>query len=154
MKNILNGKCRQQVFERLERLISDSKRQWGKMTKEQVICHMADQLRIISGDIDIPFQGNLITRTLLKRIVLLGVPAPPEKIDTAVQLDYTKNGGTPPTSLEQDKEILVRLISEFIDGHKKYDPPKTHGIFGDMSREQWGRMVYVHMHHHLKQFNV
>ncbi|MEL6820835.1 MAG: DUF1569 domain-containing protein [Calditrichota bacterium] len=154
MKNILNTAHKAELYQRLDRLISEGQRQWGKMTKEQVICHMADQLRLISGEIEASFEGNMLTRTLLKGMVLLGVPAPPEKISTYESLDYTKDGGTPPTTMEADIGILKRLIGEFVDGGSRYEPPKSHSIFGPMTRGQWGRMVYIHMDHHLKQFNV
>jgi|GEM_PF-391563 len=154
MKNILNTTDKAELYKRLDRLIPEGQQQWGKMTKEQVICHMADQLRLISGEIEASFEGNILTKTFLKQMVLLGVPAPPEKISTYESLDYTKGGGTPPTKMEADIGTLKKLIEEFVDGNSRYEPPKSHSIFGPMTRQQWGRMVYIHMHHHLKQFNV
>lgn len=154
MKNILNSNDKAVLYQRLDKLIPAGERQWGKMSKEQTICHMADQLRLISGEIVTAFEGNVFTKTLLKRMVLMGVPAPPEKISTFESLDFAKGGGTPPTNMEADIDTLKRLIEEFVSGDSRYEPPKSHSIFGPMTRSQWGRMVYIHMNHHLKQFNV
>lgn len=154
MKNILNPNDKDELYLRLDKLVPKGERQWGKMTKEQTICHMADQLRLISGEVVTSFEGNFFTKTLLKAMILLGVPAPPEKISTFESLDFDKGGGTPPTTMEADIKTLKKLIEEFTSGDNRYYPPKDHSIFGPLTSKQWGRMVYIHMNHHLKQFNV
>lgn len=29
-----------------------------------------------------------------------------------------------------------------------------HPMFGDLDKEAWGRLIYIHLNHHLKQFGV
>ncbi|WP_253256011.1 DUF1569 domain-containing protein [Formosa algae] len=58
-----------------------------------------------------------------------------------------------PQDFDKEKTRLVLLITEF----SKKSTVKTwpnHPLFGYFTPEQWGKMQYKHLDHHLNQFNV
>ena len=52
-----------------------------------------------------------------------------------------------------EKENLVQIVTTFHERKKQTDW-NPHPIFGDFKKEQWGKMHYKHLDHHLRQFGV
>ena len=121
------------------------------MTVHEMLCHSADQIRVSIGERETKYIGNTLTQTLIKKLILWGMPAPKGKVETVKELEQGV-GGTKPTSLDEDKDSLIKLIAEF---DEKYPEGKTvrHPAFGEMNKKEWGRLVYIHADYHLKQFN-
>lgn len=151
MKTVLNPSDRDALLKRLGRLQVDSPRLWGRMDAHSMVCHLGDQVRMILGHIEVPDRSTWFGRHVLKRLVLWGLPAPKEKVATFPELDQVAGGGTRPSSFEEDRRAIHRLLDEFSAAGS--DLP-SHGMMGPMSRGQWARMVYLHMDHHLRQFGV
>ena len=54
---------------------------------------------------------------------------------------------------EKEKTQLISLLEEFNQKNEnKALPP--HPIFGSFTNEQWGKMQYKHLDHHLRQFGA
>ena len=151
MKNILISSDKSLIFNRINFLADNSQRLWGKMTVNQMICHCTDQINMAMGKIKVDFVGNFFLKTLAKRLVLLGMPAPKEKVKTYKELDQQIRG-TNPTTIENDKIILIDTIKDF-DKEFPKNTMVVHPSFGKMNKTQWGRLIYLHLDHHLKQFN-
>lgn len=153
MKNILNTTNREEIFSRITLLKETDHALWGKMNVNEMLCHLADQIRVATFQIKTKDFSNVFTRTIASRLVLLGMPAPKGKIKTFPEIDLDKGNGTKPTSFENDKTLLIKNVSDFLekDSSFNYQP---HGAFGTFTRKQWGRIIYLHFDHHLKQFGV
>lgn len=150
MKNILNIKTQNEILERISLVTETSNRLWGKMTAIEMISHCSDQIKMATGEIQTNFVGNFLMTTLVKKLVLLGMPAGKGKIETAPELKQGL-GGTKPTFFAQDKENLAELVKNFEMKIEK-TPNQIHPAFGKMNTDQWGRLSYIHLNHHLKQF--
>lgn len=152
MKNILNKKDNDLVVARINSLSEKNDALWGKMNVNEMICHCADQIRMALGKIEIAFQGNFFMTKVLKNLILLGIPAPKGKVKTYKELDPLI-GGTKPVGFDSDRKILIDKIKCF---DKDYTPDAKilHPSFGPFSKSQWGRLIYVHLDHHLRQFGV
>jgi hypothetical protein len=150
MKNLLNKQEHEHILARIDALQGDERAQWGTMTADQMVCHVTDQIRMALGDIPVADCSNFITRTLASRLVLLGLPAPKGKVKTAPEID-TKKQGTQPTTFEQDIAALKHKITELLqsDAGFAFQP---NPFFGPLTRQQWGRLCYLHLDHHLRQF--
>ncbi|MCL6098216.1 MAG: DUF1569 domain-containing protein [Bacteroidetes bacterium] len=61
-------------------------------------------------------------------------------------------GGTKPKNIEEDKAHLINLINSFNGKFPQNENPR-HPAFGYMNKKQWGRLIFTHLDHHLKQFN-
>lgn len=77
-----------------------------------MVCHSADQIRMAVGGLKTNYAGNILTSTLLKHLILFGMPAPKGKIETVKELKQGV-GGTKPTQFEADKKTLSELIYMF-----------------------------------------
>jgi hypothetical protein len=93
----------------------------------------------------------LFTRNLIKYLVVYlvpipkGAPAPPE-------INPQKNG-TKPQDFEKERRLLIDDINNFaILTAENFNG--RHHIFGKLTPNQWGRLGYKHLDHHLKQFGV
>jgi hypothetical protein len=151
MKNILNEKDRKEVLQRIQNISMESSRLWGKMNANEMLCHSADQIRLALGEKSSLFVGNAFLTTFFKTLVLWGVPAPKGKVETVKELKQGAEG-TPVTSFSSDKESLIDSIEKFVT--KTPDNMNVvHPAFGNLSYKQWGRLIYIHLDHHLKQFS-
>ena len=53
----------------------------------------------------------------------------------------------------QEKTNLLSMINQFHE-RKNQETWNPHPIFGSFKKEQWGKMQYKHLDHHLRQFGV
>jgi hypothetical protein len=152
MKTILNENDRLNTIQRINRLTPESKNLWGRMNVNQMLCHVTDQIRMAIGEKKTKFVGNPILKTIVKWLVLGGLPIPKGKVPTADELNQEKNG-TQPVGFLDDLNQLIKIINEF---ENKYPKSSTivHPAFGPFSMGQWGRLIYLHLDHHLRQFGV
>lgn len=149
---ILNEESYNSILRRIHDLKSNSMAQFGKMNVNQMLCHTADQLRMAMSFIKIPLQGNRMSRYFKKQMALTLDSIPPEKIKTIDEINQEKEG-TKPVGFEDDKVNLIKLLELFINDENHYTL-QHHPMFGDLDREEWGRLIYVHLNHHLKQFGT
>jgi hypothetical protein len=150
--SLLDAATRTAVEIRVRRLQPDSRRQWGRMTSHQAICHMSDAFRMALGDRDtapVPASFKPLVRFVALRLPLRW---PRGRIQTVPEVEQGV-GGTPPIEFERDRAELIALMSRFGTAAPA-DRCSTHPIFGPMSADLWGRWGYRHMDHHLRQFGV
>lgn len=151
MNNILQSTGYQTMLARIDAVQAGDRALWGRMSVNQMICHLADQIRVALGGIKTTDRSNFVSRTVVAWLVLLGVPAPKGKIPTFPGIDQVAGKGTPPTELDEDKRTLRAILDEFIAMPDDF-AFQHHSAFGKLSKSQWARLIYVHMDHHLKQF--
>jgi hypothetical protein len=150
MRSITNETAKEQIEKRILQLSENDERKWGAMSVHQAVCHMADQIRIAMEVKKAEYRGNLFIRTVVKKLILSGMSAPKGKVETSPELKQG-GGGTKPVNFERDKQTLLKLVNDF---HYQYSPAKksVHPAFGPLSREEWGKLAYSHLNHHLAQF--
>jgi len=85
-------------------------------------------------------------------VIDLAMPSPKGKVKTVKELDQEK-GGTQPTDFEADRKTLLTMMEQFIAQETSYQFAR-HPAFGSLSREKWGKLAYLHLDHHLRQFGV
>jgi hypothetical protein len=130
--SLSNSTIKQQIVERLRKIPPDSPRQWGRMTVNQMLCHLCDSFRVTMGMK--PWKTTRISVT----------PLPRPEVDV-------ERGGTPPSAFDQDKANLFALLDRFTRQPRDFEW-QPHPIFGSMSDADWMRWGYLHMDHHLRQF--
>ena len=152
MKTLARQRDKAEILERLSRLRPDSARRWGRMSAHQMMCHLADALRMATGQKPVTLDTSLFKRTVLKWLVLY-VPLPwPHGIMTSPEIDQER-GGTRPVEFAADVagvEALLEVVAARPPGLDR----QVHPFFGRMSDAAWLRWAYLHMDHHLRQFGV
>lgn len=154
MKNLLDADTRKETLTRVEALTPGHERRWGRMSAGEMVCHVGDQIRLALGDLAAKDVSTVFTRSLLKRLVLAGMPFPKGRIETFEELNHAKGGGTQAAAFHEDVKTLKNLVARFVDRDGQDGSFARNPVFGRMSNRQWGRLVYRHMDHHLAQFGA
>ncbi|WP_144512883.1 DUF1569 domain-containing protein [Bacillus sp. FJAT-22090] len=149
MKDIYNQSHVEEILNRIDNLTRESKPQWGKMDVAKMLAHCSSFQDIAMGNAFPPrgWLGILIGK-FVKPILYNDKP-------------LAKNMSTIPTILivddkefETEKKKLKQKIITFQSNgpHKCTNHPLP--FFGKLTAEEWGKGVYKHLDHHLKQFGV
>ena len=135
---------------RLKQVRPDSPRGWGRMTPQQMLCHLADSFDVVTGDRPAKAVDTFVMRTVGK-IVALRTPLPwPKGVPTGEAVDAEK-GGTKPGDFERDRARTIALLRRFV---APGTPRVNHPAFGAMSESDWARWGFGHVDHHLRQFGL
>jgi hypothetical protein len=78
------------------------------------------------------------------------MPTPKGKAETFGEIN-TVAQGINPNDFHAEREQLKETLNKFTNA-KKYAPESP--LLGPMTKEQWGRLHYSHLDHHLKQFGA
>lgn len=154
MGNVLDPESRRSLRSRLRSLEAGRAARWGRMNVEQMVCHVADPMRIALGELAAADVSSIFTRHVLRRLVLAGLPPPKGRIRTFEELDQVKGGGTRSTGLAADLDAFDETLDRFVDhvGAGRLLHPNP--VFGPLAPREWGRLVWVHAIHHLRQFGA
>jgi hypothetical protein len=152
MKSLDIPADRTEIIDRLDKLDKQSQRRWGKMTPQQMICHLSDSFKAAIGEKYVSPGGNILHRTLFKWIALRVPLRWPKGVATRPEMDQ-EAGGTPPAQVEADMRELKRVVERFIKAERDFEWAR-HPLFGEMSEEEWYRWGYLHLDHHLRQFGL
>jgi hypothetical protein len=143
---LLDDERRSAILQRLQRVRPDATPAWSSLTAPRMLCHAADQMRVALGDLPSEPVHTFATRTLLKFLVVnTGFKAPRGKIRTAPEMLHSE-----PTSWEADLAACLDLAGRVGRGAAS----AAHPAFGRLSPEEWGRLCWKHLDHHLAQFGV
>ncbi len=146
MKSLLEEDGYAEIKNRLDTLDQNSVRVWGKMNQAQMLTHCQFPLKVaIENKPTKPkwnpimrlFKGMLYNDKLWRK----GLPTAPE-LKIVDERDFHK-----------EKETLEELVDAFykLKEREEWNP---HPMFGNFTKEQWGKMEYKHLDHHLRQFGV
>lgn len=149
MRSMFNPVDRESLAHRLATLEPDARRQWGKMEPAQMLLHCAIGLEAATGDRPMKqvLLGKLLTPFI--RGMVLG------------ERPFRRNSPTDPAfvvsdarTFETERTRLATLIDRFVQRGPKSAEKETHAFFGRLNGDEWGRLMYKHLDHHLKQFGV
>ena len=150
MKTIRNENCREELIIRLNALDREAQPLWGRMNVEQMLSHLAQTADWPFGH-SVPDRSNLISRTILKPLVIYLLPVPKE-VKTSPQVDQLQEGRRP-QGFETDRELVIDGINKLGTLPETQDCCE-HPFFGKMSAKQWALLAHKHIDHHLKQFGA
>ena len=151
MKNWFNPPDATAAVDRLERLSPSAKAQWGRFTAHDALCHLADPLRVALGEKDAKRLASPVGLPVIAQLVVWVLPWP-KGAPTAPEYLPGK-GMTNPTEFDRDKQTLLGLLQRFSEYPADQDfPPNP--VFGRLTRQGWGRLMWRHVDHHLRQFGA
>ena len=61
---------------------------------------------------------------------------------------------TGPRDFVSEKARLTALVNRFCDAGSAAADGRVHSFLGRLSGEEWGRMMWKHLDHHLRQFGA
>ena len=147
-KAILNEAIRPQVIHRIMKLQPGSNPLWGSFTVGEMMFHCtAIQNAILLN------QKNSHTPTMkqrfLRTMVLRGMKQLPKGITTNPK--YLKPKEDKPL-FEEERKRLIESVNKVAD--RKENIYGTHPMLGPLDTMKWRRFIYMHLDHHLRQFDV
>ena len=152
MKNILNEKEFRLIEKRIQSLTEQSVRQWGKMQPAQMLAHCSDQVRLALGQKEPHEKPTFINRNIARYVGLWLPRIPIKNMKAPVDMDQ-QYYGTVSLDIETEKSNLIELLMH-IRSLPEEGVLHPHPMFGKLNRRQWGRFMFVHIDHHLRQFGV
>ena len=149
MQNIFNTNDYNKIVTRVQNLSLNSQRQWGKMNVAEMLEHCILQLKLALFEIEgRKNEGSFILRTKFGRFVgLYALPWQKGAI-TPSQMNI-KQQSISVKSFEEERQQLLNYLSQAIN-KKTF---QEHPIFGKLNKKDWGRLIWKHLDHHLRQFS-
>jgi hypothetical protein len=151
MKSLFNTSGNKEIIDRINKLTPTSKGLWGKMNVEQMLAHSRLPILAAYG------AEKMSKRNLIS--FLFGKMAKKQFVTSDKPL--SRNSPTDkkfiianPGQFEKEKQLLIEAVTEF--GKKGPDAitKEPHGFFGNLTPQEWDRLQYKHLDHHLSQFGV
>ena len=134
---------------RLRALRADTRRLWGTLTPEEVLCHLGDAATNVVGRLGDP---AAVSRPLRKWVALQSWIPWPHGAETSPQSN-PRIDGTRPSDFERSRERAITALRA-LAGVSPELLPSSHKVFGAMSPSDWLRWAYKHTDHHLRQFGL
>jgi hypothetical protein len=153
VKSLARNRDHAEIQERLGRLRDDSARRWGRMTAHQMVCHLSDGYRLLTGERTARLAPTPLPRPLMKCVALYVPVRWPRSVPTTPELDQDASG-TRPAAFDADVAELRGLIDRIAVERRGHLADVPHPIFGPMSEASWLRWAYLHADHHLRQFGL
>ncbi|MFD1063858.1 DUF1569 domain-containing protein [Winogradskyella litorisediminis] len=147
MKSFFENGVYDEIVSRIEKIDPNTSPNWGKMNAGQMLHHCQMPLNIILEKKDYGVKPNWLINMLFKKSMYS------DKL-------WRKNMPTAPSfkitdekNFEVEKTEILNLISE-LNNQKEREDWQPHPSFGKLTKDQWGKMQYKHLDHHLRQFGV
>ena len=148
MTNLFEPAVVHEIISRLEKLQPSAKANWGKMNVAQMLAHCQAPFEVYFGDrkSQRELMGILFGR-IARRKLFTDKPWP-RSLPTAKDFVIVEQ-----RNFDKEKDQLVNLINRFAT---KGDTGTItiHPFFGKMTSQDWARLFYKHLDHHLQQFGV
>jgi len=149
-ENIFTQQGVDNLLNRLDKVSSETKPKWGKMTAPQMVAHLNVAYEMTLEDKH--KRPNAIARFLIKILAKPTVVGPKP---------YPKNGRTAPEFIIKDqrdiaieKQRLKGYMSEMLAiGGDAFHNRESHAM-GKLTKDEWNMLFAKHMDHHLQQFGV
>ena len=147
MQNMFVDGDRVAIETRLSLLHPGAARQWGRMSAAQMLAHCAAALETPLGE-------------RRERQCLLGrVMTPFIRSSVFGEAPLRRNTPTDAACVIHDEREfveeqrrLMEKVRRFCDRGPSAADQQVHSFFGSLTGQEWGRFVYKHLDHHLRQF--
>jgi len=151
-KNLLQPETRAEILVRIDKLTPQTKSQWGKMNVNQMLRHTTFGLLNAMDEMPVSQGKSGGFKKAMMRFVIMktDMPTPKGKADTFKEFN-TVELGINPADFHAERESLKMALNRFPNA-KKYGNESP--LIGKMSKEDWARLNYGHIDHHLKQFGA
>ena len=143
---------RRGTFDALAALRTDAPAEWGRMTAQEMVEHLAWSFELSTGRASVVCPVPEPKRERYKAFLRDNTPMPHEIANPALV------AGLPPlrhASLADAIDVLRREVAHYFERAAAEPGARyTHPVFGSLDAEQWSRSHFKHVRHHLLQFRL
>lgn len=149
MQSLFDKAAYEEIINRLNNLSPESTAQWGKMNIAQMLAHCKEAFKVPLSEKKLPrmFMGRLIGWMIKSKLY--------------DESPWKQNLPTAPNFIIKDqrnfnaeKKELTDLVNKFYKAGPSGISKYPHPFFGKFTADQWGKSMYKHIDHHLRQFAV
>jgi hypothetical protein len=149
-QNIFNEQDYAIILQRIGNITESSTRQWGTMNVAEMLVHCNLQLKLALHEIEgAKHEGSFILRTGFGRWMGLYGPRWKKGATTPTQMNI-KNQNLSIGKVDAEKETLLNYLKTILTKVAFQEHP----IFGKLNKKDWGRLIWKHLDHHLRQFGA
>jgi Protein of unknown function (DUF1569) len=148
MPTIWDASVRQAMRDRIDRLTTASRPQWGKMPVAGMVAHLNDSFRMATGELAVKPKNLPFRYPPLRQLVVYLLPIPrsaptaPELIARVTTAELAPE--------RHDFHAWMERLGHITSGSQLV----PHPAFGNLSYKEYGVLIARHADHHLKQFGV
>jgi hypothetical protein len=150
MKSVFDQNDSNEIINRINLLMPETKGLWGKMTVAQMLAHCNVTYEMAYENIH-P-EPNSFVKLILKLFV---------KKSVVGETPYKKSVQTAPAFImkeekdfAKEKERLITYVKKTVELGESYFDGRKSLSFGTLNKTEWNNMFYKHLDHHLSQFGV
>jgi hypothetical protein len=150
MKSLFNPAENQEIINRINRLSPESSHEWGTMNVSQMMAHLQVAIKSALGEITVKrkFMSYLMGG-IIKKIVLKDEKPFPQNAKTDEQFVIPDQ-----REFEKEKTALIEVVNRFPSLKPGSLDNNMHPFFGPLTSDEWFRLQWKHIDHHLRQFGV
>lgn len=145
-RTLLDPRVEREMLDRLMNLPPDAPARWGRMSAGRMLRHLANAIRMATGDLQIARRKTPLRLFPIKQLIVFVLPFP-HGAPTAPALVVKDE-----VDFEAERQTVAELIGAF--AKRDIEAWPEHPAFGPLNRNQWGVMVWKHVDHHFRQFGV
>ncbi len=149
VKNLFDQAAYDETVARLHQLHANSERLWGKMNVSQMLahCQQAFKVPLTSKKLSLTALGLLFGWMMKSK--LYNESPWGKSLPTARNFIIKDE-----RDFEKEKAGLLSMINSFHQKGASGIGDKMHPMFGKIKADNWGKSMWKHLDHHLRQFGV
>jgi Protein of unknown function (DUF1569) len=151
MPRQLDNQSTSELIQRFEQLQADAAPLWGKMNPTEMLAHCTAAIKMAFGEIPAKVRFSPWKASIARLLFIEWFPFPKDSPTTA-EMDTNKKL-KPTGSFTEEREALFFQLNRMNNAPTDFNFG-MHPLFRKLNREQWGKVVYKHFDHHLRQFGV
>lgn len=150
MNSLFTSEGLSEIQTRINNLSETTKPQWGKMNVSQMLKHCIAPMAAVNGKVEMTQKVGFMKKLIFKMFKPMMYNDKPWKQNMPTGKDFII------TNTEGFSSEKTNLLSEMDDfyAQKNKETWEPHPVFGNFTTEQYGKMQYKHLDHHLRQFGV
>lgn len=150
MGSVFDSAGNEEIRGRIRRLTPESAPRWGKMSSAQMLAHCRRPIEVAFGERTIRrgFVGLLFGGFFKKRVINGAMPFRPNLPTDPGFLVVDER------DFEAEREGLLRQVERFAGAGADLLTRDPHPFFGNMNPQEWDRLMWKHLDHHLRQFGA
>ena len=146
-ENLFHPADRARIEERIRILAPGAVRQWGKMDAAQALAHCCVGIEAATGDR--PMRQKFIGKILTPFFKGYFLGPKPFSRDAPTDRSFVV---ADPREFAREKDRLLALVAKFAGAGPDAAARHEHAFLGRLTGEEWGRGMWKHLDHHLRQF--
>ncbi len=149
MKSLFNSAENKEMIKRINALNPESKRGWGTMNASQMLSHVQAPLMVAFGELTLK---RSLAGYMFGRIAKWKLASDRQwKRGLPTDKNFVVSGQR---NFDEEKGKLILLVQRFTESGPAAISKQAHPFFGNLTVDEWDKLMWNHLDHHLRQFGA